>query len=173
MMFSSTRKWLSSRRQICGGFSLVEFSVVLLVAGLMTWSISAAYENGVAARDRGIASAQAELLRDAVRAFALRNSRLPCPDITGTGWEGDAAGNCAATVDSGWLPYRSLGLERPRAQFLAAYAAYRRPDVDPALDADVVSRKERTGNSVGSKAMLYCAAKHLSKLFRSLAATIM
>ena len=133
------------------GFSLVEFSIVLLIVGLLTWTVSAAYDNSQALRDREQAFSQGEVLREAVRAFALTNARLPCPDTTGTGWEGDAAGTCDAAADSGWLPYRSMGLERPHTRFLAAYSVYRRSDANAALDADTAVRKERTGNPAGSQ----------------------
>lgn len=132
------------------GFSLVEFSMVLLIVGLLTWTVSGAYDNSQVLRDREQAFSQGEVLREAVRAFALTNARLPCPDTTGTGWEGDAAGTCNLTADAGWLPYRSLGLDRPPSRFLAAYSVYRRADTDAIRDADIVVRKERTGNSVGS-----------------------
>ena len=114
------------------------------------WTVSGAYDNSQVLRDREQAFSQGEVLREAVRAFALTNARLPCPDTTGTGWEGDAAGTCNLTADAGWLPYRSLGLDRPSNRFLAAYSVYRRADTDAARDADTVVRKERTGNSAGN-----------------------
>lgn len=133
------------------GFSLVEFSIVLLIVGILTWTVSGVYDNSQALREREQALSQGEVLREAVRAFALTNARLPCPDTAGTGWEGDAAGTCNAASDSGWLPYRSLGLERPYQRFLAAYSVYRRADANAALDADTAVRKERTGNAAGSQ----------------------
>lgn len=132
------------------GFSLVEFSIALLVVGLLTWTVSGAYDNSQVLRDREQAFSQGEVLREAVRAFALTHARLPCPDTTGTGWEGDATGTCSLTADAGWLPYMSLGIGRSPSRFLAAYSVYRRFDADTAHDADTAVRKERTGNSAGS-----------------------
>jgi prepilin-type N-terminal cleavage/methylation domain-containing protein len=88
------------------GFTLAEMSVVLLLLGLLGWGVSAAYGNVGALRERDLASRSAEALQQALRAFALHNARLPCPDLTGQGWEGNAAGQCPAGAEAGWLPYR-------------------------------------------------------------------
>ena len=130
------------------GFSLVELSIALLVMGLLAWAVSGAYDNSSALRDRDRAIQSAESLREALRAFALRNGRLPCPDSSGTGWEGDATGTCAATTEAGWLPYRSLGLDLPPDALHAAYGVYRNQAAIGG-DADLAVATERTGDVPG------------------------
>lgn len=131
------------------GFTLAEMSVVLLLLGLLGWGVSAAYGNVGALRERDLASRSAEALQQALRAFALHNARLPCPDLTGQGWEGNAAGQCPAGAEAGWLPYRALGLDLPPPALQAGYAVYRNPAA-PGGDADLAVRTERTGDSQAS-----------------------
>lgn len=131
------------------GFSLVELSLALLVMGLLAWAVSGAYDNSSALRDRDRATQSAESLREALRAFALRNGRLPCPDSSGTGWEGDATGVCADATEAGWLPYRSLGLDLPPDALHAAYGVYRNQAATGG-DADLAVATERTGDIPGS-----------------------
>lgn len=131
------------------GFSFVEIAVVLAVAGMLTWGVSSAYTNTAALRDRDRAVQSGEALRQAVRAFALTNAKLPCPDTDGDGWSGDPAGTCNTTDQAGWFPYRTLGLDLPEPAFRAAYSVYRRASAVPASDADLVATLERTGDSPG------------------------
>jgi hypothetical protein len=72
--------------------------------GLLGWGVSAAYGNVGALRERDLASRSAEALQQALRAFALHNARLPCPDLTGQGWEGNAAGQCPAGAEPAGCP---------------------------------------------------------------------
>jgi len=131
------------------GFSLVELSIVLLSLGLLTWAVAGAYDNSNALRDRDRAVQAGESLREALRGFALRNARLPCPDTAGTGWEGDASGTCPANAEAGWLPYRSLGLDLPAASLRALYSVYRNSGA-AAGDADLAVATERTGDAAGT-----------------------
>ncbi len=131
------------------GFSLLELAVVLLVLGLLTWGGSSAFDNVGAVRERDLASRNAEALQQALRAFALQNARLPCPDLTGQGWEGNAAGQCPAGAEAGWLPYRALGLELPSPALQAAYSVYRNTSASGG-DADLAVRTERTGDASSS-----------------------
>lgn len=125
------------------GFSLVELSIVLLVVSVLTWAVSGAYGNGNALIERDRATQTAETLRQALRAFALRNARLPCPDPVGTGWESNCAGD---SVESGWLPYASLGLEQPDDSLHARYGVYR----NATANADLAVAADRTGDLPGS-----------------------
>lgn len=97
------------------GFSLLEVAVVIGVLGLLTMVLTSAFENVQQIRTRKAAIADAEGARNAVRAFALRNKRLPCPDSSLHGDSGREAGGgtCPAGLDVGWLPYESLGLAVP------------------------------------------------------------
>lgn len=144
LMFSMT---VAHRQQ---GFTFVEMAVVLALTGLMTWAVTSAYGNSTIVRDRQRATQTGEMLRESLRAFALTNGRLPCPDVDGDGWEDGAAGTCTTADQAGWLPYRSLQLEVPDARLRAAYAVYRRPSINPLADADLASRLERTGDAPGA-----------------------
>ncbi|WP_353367456.1 prepilin-type N-terminal cleavage/methylation domain-containing protein [Acidovorax sp. FG27] len=139
----------TGRRAHQRGFSLVELSVVLLVAGVVGWAVVGGYENSATLRDRDRATQTAENLRDALRAFALRNGRLPCPDSSGSGWEGDGTGACAEGIEAGWLPYRALGLDVPQDTLHASYGVYRNRAATGG-DADLAVATERTGDLPGS-----------------------
>ena len=131
------------------GFSLIELSVVLLAMGLLGWAVASGSGNSAALQDRDRARQSAESLRETLRAFALRNGRLPCPDTGGSGWEGNAAGVCASGVEAGWLPYRSLGLDLPPDALRAAYGVYRNRNATGG-DADLAVATERTGDAAGT-----------------------
>lgn len=132
------------------GFSMVEMAVVLVLLGLLGWGVSGAYENAGTLRERDLASRTGEALQQALRAFVLANARLPCPDLSGSGWEGDTSGNCPAGTEAGWLPYRALGLDLPPPLLKAGYSVYRNAAA-PAGNADLAVRQERTGDSAGSQ----------------------
>ena len=131
------------------GFSFLEMCIVMTVIGLMTWAVSSAYGNASMVRERNQAVRVGESLRNALRSFALVNARLPCPDTDGDGWEGDLSGVCAPGYQAGWFPYHSMSMDQPDLMYRAAYAVYRRPGSSPALDADLVTRTERTADSPG------------------------
>lgn len=122
------------------GFSLIEVVVVLMILGLLTWLVSGTYGSAVGGRDRDLAQARGKTVQEAIRAFALNNARLPCPDTVGTGWE-----NCGGGAQIGWTPYRSLGLEQPADRDRFAYEVYR----NAGASADLAVRAERTGDAVG------------------------
>lgn len=123
--------------------------MVLLAMGLLAYVVTAGYSNAAAVQDRDRARQSAESLREALRAFALRNGRLPCPDTGGAGWEGDASGACAEGVEAGWLPYRSLGLDVPPDALRAAYGVYRHKNAAGG-NADLAVATERTGDAAGT-----------------------
>jgi hypothetical protein len=49
-------------------------------------------------------------VEQAVKTFVLKQGRLPCPDLTGSGWEGDNQGKCPVGRVVGDIPFASLGL---------------------------------------------------------------
>ncbi|MDC7805921.1 type II secretion system protein [Luteimonas sp BLCC-B24] len=126
----------SSVRIAAGGFTLVELSVVLAVLGVMAVAMTSAFGGIHQAREQSAARAQAETARQALRAFALRNKRLPCPDTSAHGDSGREAGggSCNADVRIGWLPYESLGLDVPTRAERLRYGVYR-----SAVGADLVA----------------------------------
>ena len=128
------------------GFSLIELALVLLILGVTSWAIAGSYGNSAIVGERDLARAHGQTLLNTLRAFALNNSRLPCPDTTAigsanSGWETiSAAGTCAATTETGMFPYRSLGLDLPDGKLRAAYGVYR----NNAVRADLTLQAERT-----------------------------
>lgn len=125
------------------GLSLVELAIALAAMGVMTWAVANAYGNVTRQRDHDAALVQGQQMLDVIRAFALANARLPCPDTNGNGWEGDGSGVCAAGTEVGWLPYRSLGYDLPDDRFRAVYGVYRNATA-AAGNADLVVRAERS-----------------------------
>lgn len=132
------------------GFSLLELAIVLVVVSLLSWSVLAAYLNVTEQRERSQAQAVAVQMQAAVRAFALRHKRLPCPDVQGQGYEADAANACAAAGQLGWFPYTSVGMAMPKPALKARYAVYRRSESEARLDADLAVAKERSNDPLGS-----------------------
>lgn len=129
---------------------MIELSVALVVAGLLSWASFSAYETVSQQQQIERGRAQAQQLQSILRAFALRNGRLPCPDVSAvaTGYESFTAGACSSGNQLGWFPYVSLGLEIPTQELRARYAVFRASNANVLLDADLAVSKERTGDSV-------------------------
>lgn len=113
------------------GITLVEVSTAVAVVGVLGLLAAGAYADFAVHRARAQARADAEAARQAIRAFALRNKRLPCPDASGNGRE---AVPCGAGLQVGWLPYESLGLSAPEPSRRMRYAVTR-----AGTDADAVA----------------------------------
>ncbi|GHU31405.1 prepilin-type N-terminal cleavage/methylation domain-containing protein [Betaproteobacteria bacterium] len=118
------------------GFQLLELAIVLSVLGVLTlmttWAFSGADQKNTRARS----AAEAEVAREAIRAFLLANKRLPCPDTDGNGYE-----SCAATAENGFLPYLSLGLT-DNVNNRMRYSVYRNAGIN-----DITRLEERTGDA--------------------------
>lgn len=138
-------------RKSQAGLSMIELSVALVVAGLLSWASFSAYETVSQQQQIERGRAQAQQLQSILRAFALRNGRLPCPDTNAvaTGYESLTAGACSSGSQLGWFPYVSVGLEIPTQELRARYAVFRAANADVLQDADLAVSKERTGDSVG------------------------
>lgn len=117
------------------GFSLVELSVVLVVLGLVTLLLVRFL--GTAAEERSEVARRDLLTRadDALMAFAMINSRLPCPARDGNGVEDCAGGQV------GQLPYRTLGLPDANARRIR-YGVLRRAS-SRKTDADLTQNLDR------------------------------
>ena len=144
--------WPARARQT--GFSLLEISVALVVAGLLSWAAFSGYETVVSQQEIERGRAEAQQLQSIVRAFALRHGRLPCPDsaAVATGYEALTApdsGVCTAGVQLGWFPYVSVGLQVPEEALRARYAVFRASTASAAVDADLTAARERTGDAEG------------------------
>lgn len=151
MTTAAFRRRATRHRCTQAGLSMVEFAVMLVVAGLMTWAAFGGYETVAEQQEIERGRAEAHQLQSVLRAFALRNGRLPCPGANADGYETlGAGGACAAGNQVGWFPYVSVGLSLPTQKFLARYSVYR--GASAADDLAVLA--ERTGDAVGTETFL-------------------
>lgn len=114
------------------GVTLVELAVTVSVIGVLGVLATTGYSEFGQMRARTRAQADAEAARHAIRAFALRNKRLPCPDLSadGSGGREGSAGSCPTNAQVGWLPYESLGLAIPDEASRMRYAVGRAGGAD-------------------------------------------
>lgn len=135
------------------GFSLLEVTIVLVIAGLLSWASFTAYQTVSGQQEREQAQSLARQMQGALRAFAMRNGRLPCPDgsATATGYESLTAGACTAGQQVGWFPYVAMDMEVPQEALRARYAVSRAANATVAQDADLAVVKERTGDAAGDR----------------------
>lgn len=106
-----TRRGLPSIDHARGAL-LVDVAMALVVTGVLAAVSLGTFTDVFRARK---SSADVELLlraKQAVLQFALRNERLPCPDTSGTGYEGN--GSACSGASYGALPVHALGLELPK-----------------------------------------------------------
>ncbi len=129
------------------GLSLVEVSIVLVIAGLMSWAAFMGYETVSAQQEIERGRAEAQQLQSVVRSFALRHGRLPCPDVVGTGYESLTGLQCSPGTQLGWFPYVSAGLSVPTDRLRARYAVFRKADAVVDKDADLAATLERSGDA--------------------------
>ncbi len=117
------------------GFSLVELAIALVAMGLVTLLLVQFMQ--MATHERRETAGRDLLKRadDAVLAFAMVNSRLPCPASNTNGLEDCGAGQV------GLLPYRTLGLPDASAR-LMRYGVLRRPTA-PDQGADLATLIDR------------------------------
>lgn len=102
------------------GYGLLEVSVVVGVLGVLSFAVTAGLENMQQLREHRHAVADAQAAVNALRGFALRNKRLPCPATANSARE--PIGNC--TQNAGWLPYESLGLAPPATRTRMKYGVH-------------------------------------------------
>jgi len=150
----------ASSRRLAAGVTLVELAVVISIVGLLSVTVSAGYTDFSQVRAAASAKADAEAGRQAVRAFVLRNKRLPCPDLSA---QGDAAregtaGSCPVGAQVGWLPYESLGLTRPDRGARMRYAVSRSAAADLVAPAAAASGLDLDGTA-RMRAALVAAAR--------------
>lgn len=117
------------------GFTLVEVAMVLLLIGLIAAISTGVFSSALGSREVRTATAIGAEAEGAILAFARTHNRLPCPDTNGDGREGNAAGTCPAGVEMGWVPYESLGMQRPATASRAVYGVHR----DVVANTDLVA----------------------------------
>ncbi|MDR2452836.1 MAG: type II secretion system GspH family protein [Candidatus Accumulibacter sp.] len=103
------------------GFSLVEMSVALAIAGVLAFALWKILPQIRTIDDARPVEAQIALADEAILGFVLKNHRLPCPDTNGDGREDASApsGPCAAA--RGGFPFHTLGLSLPSRLHYGAY----------------------------------------------------
>lgn len=95
------------------GSWLVEIGIVVMLCGVVALVAMRALSDGERARGRADNTTALEVSEQALRAYVLRQKRLPCPDSSGTGYEDrNAAGVCNGSA-VGQLPYLTLQLDKP------------------------------------------------------------
>lgn len=141
------------------GMSLLETSLVLVVAGVVLASVMVARNQGGESNTVSSTSAMDSVVA-ALFAYAQRNYRLPCPDVDGDDLEDAVDGVClAAGTSAGGVPFKTLGLSLT-SQFANGggdkyvYGVYRAGG-DPA--ADLTRNIER---SLSTAAGVAAAAPH-------------
>lgn len=139
------------RRQ--SGFSLLEVTISLVVIGLLVGAGLGVWQPASERINALKAESFQQKVEQALINFVLTNYRLPCPDTTGNGYEGDCSTNGS---DTGAVPYYSLGitLGSSVANSTAGYenmvyGVYRSPSGSAVDDADLAQLLERTKDADG------------------------
>jgi len=107
------------------GSLLLEIGFTLVVIGVMAGLATSSLNGLEQARQASKREIEIRLANQALKAFIQKAGRLPCPDLTGSGWEGDAAGQCPAGVQVGRFPYVSLNMGMPDASLFLRYGVWR------------------------------------------------
>lgn len=141
-----------NKQQVQRGNLLLELGLTLVVVGTLAAAIIGGFSSIEQARATAEQNAQLELAKQSLKAFVLKANRLPCPDLTGTGWEGDAAGGCADSVRVGRLPYISLNMPIPGNGYFLKYGVSR---ISPSSD---LVKSGQPPNSIASPSAFVAAA---------------
>lgn len=97
------------RRQ--AGFTLIEIAVVLAIIGILVGSFIGTFSDRIETTRRENTSRQLEDVRSAILSFASVQGRLPCPSTaTSTGLEQPVGGALPCTLQHGFVPGRTLGI---------------------------------------------------------------
>ncbi len=92
------------------GFTMLEVALVVLTIGVVL-GVSMAAKNQTASKSTASEAAFMDSIVSATFLFVQRNYRLPCPDVTGNGFETvTSPGVCAPSNTVGKVPYLTLGV---------------------------------------------------------------
>ncbi|MDR1163721.1 MAG: prepilin-type N-terminal cleavage/methylation domain-containing protein [Candidatus Accumulibacter sp.] len=138
--------------RFASGFTLLELSLVVVVMGVLGLFFVNSFSGADDVRVRRQSRAQAEVAREALRAYLLTNKRLPCPDTDTDGYEDGGAAGCTGTGETGTLPYLTLGLP-DAAHNRMFYGVYRVAPPDD-ITLDITLQAERTGDAEGAPGYL-------------------
>jgi len=130
------------------GALLVELAMTIAVLGALAMISFGTFGDAEGNRQSHAAANAVRTARQAVLDFARVHGRLPCPDLSGNGTEGDASGACPLGSNFGRLPMHTLGLQdlaMPDTQTLRYGVARATPDSDlssraPASELDAARR---------------------------------
>lgn len=133
------------------GYNLLELAIVLAVIGTIAILGNNVVSHLAKQQQHANRTVSVDIARQALLTYLTRHHHLPCPDLTGNGVPGNAAGTCPNGRDIGYLPYAALDLPMPKAgedlESRIVYGVFRdlaskadlvaptRPDSDE-LDAD-------------------------------------
>jgi len=92
------------------GFSLIEFSVVVLLVALLLGSILVPLQTQVSLRQYAEAERRVEQIKEALIGFAIANRYLPCPAVSATNGTEDRTGT-ACNKRVGFVPWVTLGIQ--------------------------------------------------------------
>ena len=98
------------------GSMLIEVAASVAVLGLLAATSFGVLRDVTQVRQGRAAAALPGRAKQLTLEFALAHGRLPCPDLTGNGGEGDASGDCPIAQSFGLLPTRALGMDGVSAQ---------------------------------------------------------
>ncbi len=93
------------------GFTLIEISIVLVIASLLLGSLLGPLSAQVENARRKATLSQIDHINDALAGFAMGAGRLPCPDVDDDGIEDPVGGVGGCTADSGTLPSVTLSVD--------------------------------------------------------------
>ena len=122
------------------GFSLVELSLVLLALGLILPGAVIFWQLQERQRVTAVQMDAQQQSRDALLGFLQAHYRLPCPAADTAGVE--ACSDGAGPRQTGYMPWRTLGLPRPEAGALQ-YGVFREASVVAPEDRDLAVARDR------------------------------
>lgn len=98
-----------------GGFTLLEMSIVLAIAGLLMAGLLPALTGQIELQRRNETHKQLEEIKEALIGYAIINGRLPCPASSAIATDMAGAGISDCSSSTGVLPWATLGVNETDA----------------------------------------------------------